>query len=171
MATSRSESELQFNGTSAADFRLTQSPFAKNWPSTCKQSFPSRSLAKTKKHIGGGNWSLEGFREPQCPLRGLGCVKTGALPQTARNGAPTASGAIQPLELAKLGLMPRSGHCSAGLLQFVTATPPAYAWYVVAKTPQHSHKSPWQTGGCVDDLRSPHLHAAHRRRARIRGTL
>jgi hypothetical protein len=27
----------------------------------------------------------------------------GALPQTAPNGAPTASGAIQPLELAKFG--------------------------------------------------------------------
>jgi hypothetical protein len=41
----------------------------------------------------------------------------GALPQTAPNGAPTASGAIQPLELAKLGLMPqqviaRQGFCS-----------------------------------------------------------
>src|SRR5438445_10206831 len=75
MATSRSESELQFNGTSAADFLLMQSPFAKNWPSTCKQSFPSRSPQKTKKHIGGGNWSLEGFRELQCPLRVL-VVKT-----------------------------------------------------------------------------------------------
>jgi hypothetical protein len=34
-----------------------------------------------------------------------------------------------------------------------------------------SHKSPWQTGVWVDDLRSPNLHAAHRSRARIRGTL
>src|ERR1043166_6481273 len=151
MATSRSESELQFNGTSAADFRLTQSPFAKNWPSTCKQSFPSRSLAKTKKHIGGGNWSLEGFREPQCPLRGLGCVKTGALPQTARNGAPTASGAIQPLELAKLGLMLRSCRCSAGLRRCFRGAPRAYAWSGAEKTPNPSHNP---LGQPADPLRS-----------------
>src|SRR5437660_1590334 len=38
--------------------------------------------------------------------------------------------------------MPQSGHCSAGLLPFVTATPLAYAWYLVAKTPQHLRTNP-----------------------------
>src|SRR6478735_3807830 len=75
MAANRFESELQFNGTSAADFRLTLSRFAKRWLNTCIRSSPLHIPPKSRRQVGRGNWSREVLTDDQSQL--------GALPRSS----------------------------------------------------------------------------------------
>ncbi|MBV8754523.1 MAG: efflux RND transporter permease subunit [Hyphomicrobiales bacterium] len=95
-------------------------------------------------------------------------ISTGIGSQVQRPLASVIGGML----IGPVWLLLNVGPPPSHLLQFVSPPPPAYAGHAVAKPPQHLRTNPpGKPEASVDDLRDPHLHAAHRSRARIRGTL